>query len=132
MTVDSATSLPAVAAAFETNPNIIVYRTHKGQYSALDGLHELDYAVDAIIIDLILPRGDGISLTEEIRRNEALRKKQPPIPIWWVTDVEFDPEDPLHPFAKLYKANHVSGLFFKPVDPVKIIWSVRDAVLASS
>lgn len=97
----------------------------KGGLSALSFLHDLNYEVDAVILDLSMPDMDGITLTEQIRRNESLRGKRTPIAIFWFTGWEYDADNPADPIALAKEENKVEKIFRKPIAATDILHEVK-------
>lgn len=48
-------------------------------------LVEIGFRIGAIIMDLSMPTDDGMSFSEKIRKNEAIRGNNNLIPIFWYT-----------------------------------------------
>lgn len=97
----------------------------RGALSALRFLNELNYDVDAVILDLSMPDMDGLTLTQQIRRNENLRSKQRPIQIYWFTGWPFDENNPDDPITLAKNECKVSRVFTKPHDATEIIYEVK-------
>lgn len=104
-------------------PDFFVAQVNKGQYSALDMLYELKYDIDVAIISLIQPRGDGISLTEEIRRNELFRHLPHPIDIYWITERAIGDSD-TDVLVKARDDNKVRGVFVRPCGIGDVVRSI--------
>jgi CheY-like chemotaxis protein len=103
----------------------------EGALSALGFLHELNYDVDAVIIDLSLPDMDGITLTKQIRQNENLRSKQHPMKVFWFTGWPFDRKNPNDPIMLGAKDTHVEHVYAKPYDSTTILREVKETIEAS-
>lgn len=92
----------------------------EGGISALKQLSRIHYKVEAIIIDLMLGDMDGVTLTEQIRRNESIRSLEYPILIFWFTGYDMN--------ATLLKAKtdlKVTEIFIKPMAPDKLLNQVK-------
>jgi CheY-like chemotaxis protein len=91
-----------------------------GSISAQKHLKKIDYDVDAAIIDLALEDGDGVTLTETIRRNESIRSIQKPCLIFWFTGY------PMSETLEKWKDElGVTEIFTKPMDPISLINQVK-------
>lgn len=66
---------------------------------------------DAAILDLSMPSLDGLTLAQEIRRNERLRVTKPPIKLAFYT--AYDADETVKRTAKLCRVDHI---FSKPHD----------------
>jgi CheY-like chemotaxis protein len=97
----------------------------KGGLSALKFLHEMNYEVDAIIIDLSMPDMDGITLTKQIRQNENLRSKTNPSKIFWFTAWPFDENNPYDPIVLGASDAHVEKIYSKPADLLEVMRDVK-------
>ncbi len=125
-----------------------IFTIQNGGLSALRFLNNLNYDVDAIVLDLSMPDMDGISLTERIREQEHIRGMSahtvtsihqtegptPPdqisikrhrISIFWFTGWTYSPDDPNDPVAVSARRLGVVKIYQKPVDPVELIVDVR-------
>ena len=98
----------------------------KGGLSALSFLHDMNYDVDAIIIDLSMPDMDGITLTKQIRQNENLRSKHNPAKIFWFTAWPFKVDDPNDPIVLAAQESHVEKVYAKPADIIEVVKDVKD------
>ena len=125
---DDADIVPLYEMVGRIDDTLITVR--KGGLSALQFLHELNYDVDAVILDLSMPDMDGITLTEQIRRNEGLRSKQTPIRIFWFTGWEFDADNPADTIMLAKQENHVEEIFKKPIPPVDLVTEVKQRLNA--
>lgn len=99
----------------------------KGGLSALSFLHDLNYDLDAIIIDLSMPDMDGIMLTKQIRQNENLRSKQNPMKVYWFTAWPFNRNNPNDPIMVGAEENRVEKIFSKE-DLPSMIHAVKEAL----
>jgi CheY-like chemotaxis protein len=115
--------LPLYELAGEIEDTIITIQ--RGGLSALSFLHDLNYEVDAVILDLSMPDMDGITLTKQIRQNENLRSKASPIKIFWFTGWPFDKRNELDPIMQGAAESQVEKVYAKPLDPVQIIKDVK-------
>lgn len=98
-----------------------------GGQSALKKLAMLDYNVDAIITDLAMSDMDGITLTEQIRRQERIRRAPRPIDIYWFTGFGYRPDDDHDPITIAAKSLDVKKVFAKPYDVLEIVNEVKQA-----
>jgi CheY-like chemotaxis protein len=102
-----------------------------GGISALGKLAKMNYDVDAIVTDLAMRDMDGITLTEQIRRNEKIRRKERPIDIYWFTGYDYDSNDPNDPITRASNMNEIKKVFVKPYDVFLIFEEVKQQVIAS-
>lgn len=100
----------------------------KGGLSALSFLHDLNYDVDAIIIDLSMPDMDGITLTKQIRQNENLRSKHNLSKIFWFTGWKFDENNPNDPIMLAAKETGVENVYSKPANLLEVIREVKETL----
>jgi CheY-like chemotaxis protein len=100
----------------------------EGGLSALKFLHELNYDLDAIVMDLSMADMDGITLTRHIRQNENLRSKAHPIKIFWYTAWPFDPKNPNDPIVLGANELGVDKIYSKGCDMEQIIYEVKEIV----
>lgn len=91
----------------------------------LDDLHNLNYDIDVIVTDLSMPRMNGITLTEQIRRTERLLRRSAPINIFWFTGWEFDLDDPFDPITEAFTEHSVIKIYKKPLCPTDLLTDVR-------
>lgn len=122
---DDVDILPLYELAGRIEDTVITIR--KGGLSALEFLHDLNYEVDAVIIDLSMPDMDGITLTKQIRQNENLRSKRTPIKVWWFTAWPYDETNDEDPIMQGARSTNVEKVFPKPHDPVSMIREVKQA-----
>lgn len=115
--------LPLYELVGEIDDTLITVQ--KGGLSALSFLHDLNYAVDAVVLDLSMPDMDGITLTRQIRQNENLRSKANPIKVFWFTGWPFDENNVNDPIVVGAEENKVIKVYKKPHDPVNIIHEVK-------
>jgi CheY-like chemotaxis protein len=87
--------------------------------SALRQLNQIDYDVEAVIIDLMLPDIDGMTVTENIRRNESIRNVEPCM-IFWFTG--YDVNETLERARQEYD---VAAIYQKPMDLAELIVAVK-------
>lgn len=123
---DDLDMLPMYELAGEIEDTLITIQ--KGGLSALRFLHELNYEVDAVILDLSMPDMDGITLTKQIRQNENLRSKIHPMKVFWFTGWPFDEKNEHDPIVIAASETKVSKVFAKPHDAVQIIHEVKEAL----
>ena len=91
-----------------------------GSLSAQKHLKKIEYDVDACVLDLALEDGDGITLTEIIRRNESMRSIEKGCLIFWFTGY------PVNATLERLKAElRVTEIFLKPLDPITLINRVK-------
>lgn len=121
---DDLTMLPLYELTGEIEDTLITIR--KGGLSALSFLHDLNYEIDAVILDLSMPDMDGITLTRQIRQNENLRSKLNPMKVFWFTGWPFDEDNENDPIILGAKETKVSKIYAKPHDPVRIIHEVKE------
>lgn len=105
-------------------PDTII--TNSGGLTALRSLDALNYEVDAAILDLSMPDRDGVSVTQDIRREESIRSKAHPMRIFWLTGVDVVNDPTLMDAKEKY---HVQEVFIKPVFPELIIERVKQSLL---
>ena len=91
-----------------------------GSLSAQKHLKKIDYNIDAAILDLALEDGDGISLTEIIRRNESMRSLEKGCKIFWFTGYPINKT-----LERLKTELKVTEIFMKPMDPITLINRVK-------
>jgi CheY-like chemotaxis protein len=94
-----------------------------GGLSALRFLDNLNYDVDAVVLDLSMPDKDGLSVTREIRGQENIRSKGNPIEIFWLTGVAVEDDPTLMEAKDKYGVKEV---FTKPVYPDEVVWKVKE------
>jgi DNA-binding response OmpR family regulator len=98
-----------------------------GSLSAQKHMKKINYDVDACILDLALEDGDGISLTEIIRRNESIRSIEKECLIFWFTGY------PITKTLETMKAElRVTEIFMKPMDPITLINRVKGYLVGAS
>lgn len=112
------------------NVSDLIFAIKGGGLSALRHLNDINYDVDAVIIDLSMPDMDGLTLTEQIRRNESLRSKAAPIRIFWFTGWPFNPDNPVDPITLAKADCNVERIFTKPATPMEIINEVKQQLNA--
>lgn len=120
---DKIEQLKMVEYASRVTETLIIIK--KGGPSALEMLHEIDYEVDAVIADLSMPVMDGITFTEQVRRQEKIRAKRVPIEFFWFTGFPFDAKNEFDPIMMAKKDNNVHKIFLKPHDAVDLIEQVK-------
>lgn len=103
----------------------------RGGISALQFLNDINYEVDAIITDLAMGDMDGITLTEQIRKNEIIRQIDP-LPVFWFTGWKINFEDECDPIIIESKRLQVRHIFIKPYDPFVLLANVRNLVTDSN
>lgn len=130
MVVDDDMDMASLVRLVAQNEGLFV-SIKKGGLSALSFLHDLNYDLDAVIIDLSLPDMDGITLTKQIRQNEELRSKRTPIKMFWFTSWPFEKDDPNDPIMLGAKENGIENVFTKQHDLPAIIREVK-ATLGST
>lgn len=96
-----------------------------GGQSALSKLALLNYQVDAIVTDLAMSDMDGITLTEQIRRQERIRRSARPIDIYWFTGFGYAPGDDNDPITQAARNLGVVKVFTKPYDVLEIVNEVK-------
>jgi CheY-like chemotaxis protein len=96
-----------------------------GGQSALSKLALMNYQVDAVVTDLAMSDMDGITLTEQVRRQERIRRAARPIDIYWFTGFGWHPDDENDPITKAAKDLGVKKVFTKPYDVMDIVEEVR-------
>jgi CheY-like chemotaxis protein len=106
--------------------NDLIFAVKGGGLSALRHLNDINYDIDAVILDLSMPDMDGITLTENIRRNESIRSKAVPIRIFWFTGHPFDIDNPVDPITLAMNENQVEEIFTKPLAPVDLVTRVKE------
>jgi CheY-like chemotaxis protein len=121
--------LAMVELAAQTQHTFIAIEN--GGISALGKLAKMNYEVDAIVTDLAMRDMDGITLTEQIRRNENIRRTARQIDIYWFTGYDYDAKDPNDPIARGIIQNNVKKVFTKPYAVTSIFEEVKAAVDAS-
>lgn len=114
--------LEMVEAAFNTSHTIACIEN--GGISALGKLSKMKYQLDAMITDLAMTDMDGITLTEQVRKNERIRRSKP-IDIYWFTGFWYDQEDPNDPIVKAASDLGVKKIFTKPYSVMDIIDEVK-------
>lgn len=75
---------------------------------------------DAVILDLSMPTLDGLTVAQEIRRNEALHPEKEPVHIAFFTARNIDA-----PIVRVAEKTNVERIFTKPVDPVEFVAEVE-------
>lgn len=126
MVVDDDIDTQELARYAAKNVGLYV-RIKQGGLSALSFLRDLNYKVDAILIDLSMPDMDGITLTRQIRHNENLRSKQTPMRVYWFTSWPYDPSNCDDPIVLGAKELGVYEVFKKgEVDMMTIVQQVKD------
>jgi CheY-like chemotaxis protein len=96
-----------------------------GGQSALAKLAMLNYQVDAVITDLAMSDMDGITLTEQVRRQERIRRSPRPIDIYWFTGFGYHPDDENDPITQAAANLGVKKVFTKPYDVLEIVAEVK-------
>ena len=124
MIVDDDVDLLALYDFMEVSNDVLIV-VREGGLSALKSLYDLNYDVDAVLMDLSMPDIDGIRLTQQIRDNERLRSKHHPIKIFWMTGWPYDENDPLDPVVQASEESDVTEIFTKPVSPVVTIGEIK-------
>jgi CheY-like chemotaxis protein len=127
MLVDDDMDLAALMSVVAESQGLFI-SIKQGGLSALRFLHDLNYDVDAIIIDLSLPDMDGITLTKQIRQNENLRSKHTPMKVFWFTGWPFDPHNPNDPIMLGAQDAGVEHVYPKPFDTKRILEEVKHKV----
>lgn len=105
--------------AFGDEPEIDFHFFPSGG-SVLEYLEDNHGEVDSVILDLAMPTLDGLQVSEEIRRNESTRLKEPPVKIAFWTGTEIDP-----PVKRIADRTDVHKFFKKPVDPFDFVAEVK-------
>lgn len=127
MVVDDDMDTAALVKFVAQNQGLFI-TIQKGGLSALKFLHDMNYDVDAIIIDLSMPDMDGITLTKQIRQNENLRSKHNPSKIFWFTAWPFDENNPNDPIVLGASDSHVEKVYSKPADLLEVVRDVKDTL----
>ena len=122
MFIDTDIDRKAMAEALRFEP-ITVLAVSKGGQSALEQLHEQNYEVDAIVMDLALQDMDGYSLTRTIRTNEILRNLEP-IPIFWVKPSELRSDN--YSLLKFKEEFGIIEVLDEPNDAVQTLKIVKE------
>lgn len=122
---DPGASFKFLQNEFGQLPNFNIVRASKGQFSALDLLYECEYDFDAALISLIQPRGDGITLTEELRKGERIRNRPRPIDVYWISEREINESNTADSLVIAKTLNDVKGVFVKPLELKEIIWNLK-------
>lgn len=91
-----------------------------GSLRAQKWLKKLDYDMDAAVIDLALDDGDGVSLTEIIRRQESIRSIEKGCMIFWFTGWPIT-----QTLETMQKDLGVTAIFRKPMEPIGLINTVK-------
>jgi CheY-like chemotaxis protein len=105
-----------------------IFAIKKGGISALQFLHDVNYDVNAVVLDLGLPDMNGFTLTAAIRNGENVRSKQRPIAIFWFTGWPFDENNPGDPLVIIQAKYSVARIFKKDVDIIDVIEEVKEYV----
>lgn len=106
-----------------------VIAIRRGGISALEFLHRLDYEIHGVITDLSMPDMDGITLTEQIRRQERLRSKLIPIKIIWYTGWDYDENDENDPIIEAKNKLGVLRIYRKTeYDPIQLITDLKTII----
>jgi CheY-like chemotaxis protein len=87
--------------------------------SGIDALKWLEIdgnSPDAIILDLSMPVLDGLTVAEEIRRNEQLHSKRNPVKLAFFTAKNIDDA-----ILRVAERNQVDRIFHKPEDMEEIV-----------
>lgn len=92
----------------------------QGALSALKRLKEIDYEIDAIVMDLALDDLDGIGLTEQIRRNESIRSKVQGALIFWMSGHTINPT-----ILRAKVELSVMEIFLAPINPESLLAKVK-------
>lgn len=120
---DDLSTLPLYEHVAKSDDTIITIQ--KGGLSALRFLDSINYDVDAVIVDLSMPDMDGITLSQEIRRQEHLRSINHPVMIVWFTGWQFNPDDPNDPLLVAQAEYDVKKICRKPCLPIDLIREVN-------
>lgn len=104
---------------------VTVFIIKQGALSALKYLYDINYDIDAVILNLALPDMNGFTLTKEIRAGEMLRAKRAPIPIFWITAHPFDSKNPSDTITELKAKYYVADIFKTSVEPVEMVKTVK-------
>jgi DNA-binding response OmpR family regulator len=92
----------------------------RGSLSAQKYLNGINYEIDAIVTDIAMEDGDGVTLTEIIRRNESIRGIEKNCLVFWFTGF------PITRTLENLKAElGVTEIFMKPMDPIELIGRVK-------
>lgn len=78
-------------------------------------------AADAVILDLSMPTLDGLTVAQEIRRNEELHPEKTPVKLAFFTARQID-----EPIMRVAKQTNVEKIFNKPVDPFGFVEEVEE------
>lgn len=125
MVVDDDIDTAELARYAAKNAGLYV-RIKKGGLSALSFLNDLNYDVDAILIDLSMPDMDGMTLTRHIRQNELLRSKRNHMRVYWFTAWPYDANNPNDPIVQGAKELGVYAIFKKvECDMMDIVQQVK-------
>ena len=97
---------------FQNEPDVEFVSLASGA-EALTYLSENDTDVDAVLLDLAMPTLDGLTIAEEIRRNENLHPRGKPVKLAFFTARSIDP-----PIERVKEQCNVERIFLKPVDNI--------------
>lgn len=104
-----------VAAGHEFDCDIEVFR------NGADALKYLNKTpVDVVVLDLRLPILDGLTIAEEIRRNEEIHLIQPPVEMAFLTGAEVSDA-----VKRVADRTHVRQIFQKPFDYQKLFREIK-------
>jgi CheY-like chemotaxis protein len=92
----------------------------KGGLNALKRLNEINYDIDAVVMDLELEDHNGFRLTEDIRVNESIRNREKGCLIFWMTKYTINPTT-----LKKKSELRVMEIFLKPMTAPAIVERVK-------
>jgi CheY-like chemotaxis protein len=78
-------------------------------------------SIDVVILDLMLPVLDGLTIAEEIRRNEEIRLIEPPLTIAFLTAASVS-----EPVLRVASRVGVKKIFTKPCDYIAMFQEVKE------
>ncbi len=114
---DDVDTVELMAVAAMDYPDKMFY-LHHSVAGGLKRLHQLNYNVNAIILDISLEDGSGRQLTEHIRNHESNYGRTKKIPIFWYSGWKINLNDTYDPITQTFYACGVVKLFVKPVSPI--------------
>jgi CheY-like chemotaxis protein len=96
------------------------WKVFKNGFEALDYLRDAD-DVAAVVLDLAMPTLDGLTVSQEIRRNENLRPERKPVKIAYFTAY-----DKTRAIEKVIERENIEKYFVKPMPVDELISKVKE------
>lgn len=124
---DEQDSIDMMEAAAMNYPQIMFY-LHRSIAGGMRTLHERNFDIDAVILDLSLTDGSGRRATEDIREQETIRGKDQKTAIFWYTGWPIDLDDEENPLTETFNNCGVAKVFRKPYGSVSMIEEVREII----